>query len=195
MKNKRSVILMVLGGLCLAAALSLTFKNYVEEMRGERASARAEQILRQEVIPELAEGNEAELTVEKMQSVEIDGHEYIGVVDIPSMKLSLPVQNQWSETLLKTSPCRYSGSFMDDSMIIAGHNYKKHFNKIKYLQTGDTVTFTDVNGGIYEYAVSGIETIPGTDVKGMESGEWDLTLFTCTYGGKNRMAVRCSRTN
>ena len=27
----------------------------------------------------------------------------------------------------------------------------------------------------------------------MLSGEWDLTLFTCTLGGRQRVTVRCDR--
>ena len=26
----------------------------------------------------------------------------------------------------------------------------------------------------------------------MTSGDWDLTLFTCTYGGQERYTVRCT---
>ena len=29
------------------------------------------------------------------------------------------------------------------------------------------------------------------DVEAMESGDWALTLFTCTIGGKTRVTVRC----
>ena len=39
--------------------------------------------------------------------------------------------------------------------------------------------------------VDTIETVGGTDIEKMESGDWDLTLFTCTTGGKARAAVRC----
>ena len=31
----------------------------------------------------------------------------------------------------------------------------------------------------------------GTDVDGMLSGGWDLSLYTCTYGGRARLTVRC----
>jgi sortase A len=30
-------------------------------------------------------------------------------------------------------------------------------------------------------------------VEEMESDEWDLTLFTCTIGGKSRVTIRCER--
>lgn len=26
----------------------------------------------------------------------------------------------------------------------------------------------------------------------MKEGDWDLTLFTCTFGGQQRFTVRCS---
>ncbi|HIX11183.1 MAG TPA: sortase, partial [Candidatus Agathobaculum pullistercoris] len=62
------------------------------------------------------------------------------------------------------------------------------------LNTGDTVTFTDVDGNQFTYAVSLIEDLPGTAIEEMQAGEWDLTLFTCTLGGRSRVTVRCERT-
>ena len=40
----------------------------------------------------------------------------------------------------------------------------------------------------------GLETLPETAVEEMRAGEWDLTLFTCTYDGRARVTVRCIRT-
>ena len=37
------------------------------------------------------------------------------------------------------------------------------------------------------------DTLGKYDVEKMTSGDWDLTLFTCTYGGKSRVTVRCQR--
>ncbi len=64
------------------------------------------------------------------------------------------------------------------------------------MSLGSDVTFTDVNGVEYDYIVSKIETIAGYDYSGMlsDSDEWDLTLFTCTKGGKNRLTLRCVET-
>jgi len=38
-----------------------------------------------------------------------------------------------------------------------------------------------------------VETLQPTAVEEMCSGDWDLTLFTCTLGGKFRVTVRCDR--
>ena len=47
-----------------------------------------------------------------------------------------------------------------------------------------------MDGNIFEYTVSGQEILPGVDVNGLCDGDWDLTLFTCTRGGANRVVVR-----
>lgn len=41
---------------------------------------------------------------------------------------------------------------------------------------------------------AGICGISADAVEEMESGDWDLSLFTCTLGGSYRVTVRCERT-
>ena len=95
--------------------------------------------------------------------------------------------SHWSLAGLKIAPGRYKGSVFKRNFIIAGHNYRSHFSRLKTLDIGSKIWF--------EYKVSDIEIIKGTNVKQMEKGKWDMTLFTCTYGGQNRMALRCTLTN
>ena len=71
-------------------------------------------------------------------------------------------------------------------------HFKKHFGQLKNISLGDTVTFTDVDGNVFTYRVSDVENLSGTAVEEMEAGEWDLTLFTCTNGGRTRVTVRCT---
>ena len=52
--------------------------------------------------------------------------------------------------------------------------------------------FRDLDGNVWTYTVAGTEIIDGNDVERMEAGDWDLTLFTCTYGGQERFTVRCA---
>ena len=114
-----------------------------------------------------------------MPTVEINGQECIGTLEIPSLGL-------------KKAPCRYSGSAYLNNLIIAGHNYRTHFSGIKHLKLGDEVRFSDTVGNMFLYEVSEIETIDEHNIGAMETGEWDLTLFTCTKGGRARVAVRCT---
>lgn len=131
----------------------------------------------------------------KMQTKTIDGIKYIGVLEVPELSLQLPVMSHWSLAGLKIAPGRYKGSVYKRNIIIAGHNYRSHFSRLKTLDIGSKIWFIDVEGNRFEYKVSDIEIIKGTNVKQMEKGKWDMTLFTCTYGGQNRMALRCTLIN
>ncbi|EJX03858.1 Peptidase C60, sortase A and B [gut metagenome] len=114
-------------------------------------------------------------------------------MEIPALELSLPIISEWNDIRLKQAPCRYQGSVYLDNLIIAGHNYKKHFGGLKNLQTGDTITFTDMDEHCFSYTVTAVEELDRTAIEAMKSGDWDLTLFTCTIGGKKRVTVRCEK--
>lgn len=194
MKNKRGTLLMSIGALLIAGALFLLVFNHMQEKQAERIAAGTVRVLTQEIIPKLPDtAEDTQTTATQIQSVNVEGEDYIGVLDIPSLGLSLPVMDNWNYPKLRKAPCRYSGSFLSNDMIIAGHNYKRHFGQLSRLNQGDMITYTDVDGFVYTYLVADIETLAGTDVNGMKSGNWDLTLFTCTYGGISRVTVRCLR--
>ena len=129
----------------------------------------------------------------EMPTVEIDGQLYIGVLEIPALALELPIISQWSYPALHTAPCRYDGSAYQDDLIIAAHNYRRHFGALKELTPGDAVLLTDADGNVFRYAVAELELLGGGAVEEMHAGDWDLTLFTCTYGGQSRVTVRCLR--
>jgi sortase A len=126
-----------------------------------------------------------------MDTLEVDGTSYIGYLSIPALNLDLPVISEWSYPALKISPARYIESNQTHGLIIAGHNYSRHFGKLNTLTVGDPIFFTDVHDQVYSFKVSEIQILASDDMDAMVSGDWDLTLFTCTYGGANRVTVRC----
>jgi sortase A len=128
----------------------------------------------------------------EMPVVQLDGQDYIGRLDIPELELSLPVLSQWSYPNLKIAPCRYRGSAYQGNLILAAHNYKSHFGKLRQLQVGSPVTFTDMDGTVFHYQVAQLQQLQPTAIQEMEQGDWALTLFTCTQGGSARLAVRCT---
>ena len=207
--SKRGKLCTALGLLLLLAALLLTAYNL---WRDAMASISVDFVLehltpalssRQAALPALPSGEDLEeafipdyvLNPEMAMPEEtIDGRNYIGVLDIPALDLSFPIISEWSYDALQIAPCRYSGSAYLDNLVIAGHNYRSHFASLPQLQPGDTVTFTDMDGNVFSYEVSSLETLSPYAVSDMTSGDWDLTLFTCTVGGQSRLAIRCDRT-
>ena len=189
---------MVLGAVLVLAALSLFLWNQREN---NEAGTSAEKILPQviEQIETPGAGQEVEEPSypdpydPTMTEVEIDGYAYVGYLSIPSLELELPVMSEWDYTRLKIAPCRYAGSTKTDDLVICAHNYTRHFGPIRNLTPGDTVTFTDMDGVVWQYEVVAVDILAPTDVEDMTAGDYDLTLCTCTYGGASRVTVRCER--
>lgn len=177
----------------MATALGLAAYNMAD---GMRAAREAERVLL-ELSARMDESPDGESFLELsgsgLLSTEVDGNEYIGVLEIPALGRRLPVAGEWSYAALKTAPCRYTGTASGGDLIVAAHNYPAHFGGVGKLVTGDRVTFTDLSGVRYDYQVVTTEQLSGTDVNKMQSGDWALTLFTCTIGGKARVTVRCAR--
>lgn len=199
-----SSALISLGLILSLGALGLTGYNLWDSWRAENASKSVLEQIEQAVAASQGDADEQDAQANQfyvqephddadaeMPTIEIDGYRYIGVLSIPSLDLELPVMEEWDYTRMRIAPCRYSGSAYSGNLIIAGHNYSSHFGNLRDLQSGDEVFFTDMSGNVFVYSVLLIEILDGTAVEEMESGDWDLTMFTCTIGGEARVTVRC----
>ena len=171
-KQKIGRACMIVGILLILGALALLGYNQWDANRADKASQDALGKL-EETLTETIEDN----TEEEIQP-ELDPEQEMTVTDIDG----------WG----------YIGSTYADNMVVCAHNYAKHFSPIKWLALGSEVYFTDMDGQRWSYEVSNVETIQPTDIDKMitasDEDAWDLTLFTCTTGGRARCAVRCTRT-
>lgn len=217
MKHKKiGTRFMALGLVLLLAALCLTGFN-IWDMR--RAAASSDAIMQQldAVVPQRKpameksaliqaetieeQGAEQEMEIPDyilvpemdMPETVMDGIAYIGILEIPDLGLSLPVTSSWNYELLRNSPCRYTGSAYTNDLVIAAHNYAKHFGNLKNLYLDSEIFFTDANGNVFRYLVVELETLEATDIEGMTSDTRGITLFTCTVGGQSRVTVRAER--
>lgn len=203
--RRSGALWITLGLLLIAAALFLASYNLYDGLRAGRSAGETVEVLEGDIGAK-AEPGEAEQQAQdeeqplpgyllspymEMPVKSVDGVDYIGVLHIPSLGLELPVISRWSYDDLRIAPCRYSGSAYLGNMVICGHNYSAHFGKLKSLQPGDTVSFTDMDGNEFSYTVEELEVLRPTAVEEMTVGDWELTLFTCTLDGKSRVAVRC----
>ena len=167
---------------------------YEEALKDKAAVIRPAEVFDQKETAQNEESAQAEdlAQEEAMPYIEVANQACIGIISIPAINIAVPVNNDCTSAALKKMPCRYVGGVETNSMVIAAHNYQRHFGKISLLKAGDQVTFTDVDGVEYNYEVVQTEVLGAYDVEEMTTGDWDLTLFTCTYGGQNRVTVRCS---
>lgn len=197
MSKKTGTAFTILGLMAFALAFALTAYNLHLDRRAERKSeecAAAITLQIEEVSKDTSLENEASAHYDlnsQMPTEAIEGKAYIGILEIPSKNLRLPVMNEWDYTNLQSAPCHYDGSLYSKDLIIVAHNYESHFGQLKDLMMGDEITFTDAINRVFAYEIIDFETIEPTDLTAMQSGQWDLTLFTCTAGGTKRLAVRC----
>lgn len=192
MKFTKGKVMMAIGLVCIIGAMAFVIRNYKENREaGQLADSYMSSILDQ--IPDYDEKISVP-TEGEMPAIDVDGQSFIGIVSIPSLDIELPIQRDWSSQNAKISPCRYKGSVYENNLIVAGHNYDRHFGRLKNLVSGDTIIITDVNGLSFYYTVTYTEIIDTYDVEAMDEGDWDLTVFTCTIGGASRVTVRCEFT-
>ena len=192
--NKRfGLLLMLFGALLMTASMVLYLHNVREDREaGERAQQVVEQMKPSPTpIPMVEVSPTPKPPKTTMPVVEIDGNGYIGYVAIPTLEIELPVMSDWSYEKLRVAPCRHAGATFSEDLVIAAHNYDQHFGGLKNLQIGDSVTFTDMDGDVFSYQVALVETVAPTAVEQVLESEYALVLYTCTYGGKTRVAVFC----
>ena len=220
MRNKIGIFAMMLGVICIIAAAGLVAYNYNDEQVAAVASDEVTQLLAQQLI--LSSSNEIETIsstgMEEMEdngwldtmdmqfpddgintdgytavSISVGHESYVGILDIPQLRLSLPINEVWSMTKLRRTPCRYWGSAETGNLVIAAHNYKYHFANISSLTYGDLIVFTSADGIRYEYQVEEITTVLPEESGKVIFSDYELALFTCTYDGAERIVVSCSQ--
>lgn len=198
---------MFLGAALFLGALSLFLHNQREDAQAEKSS---DILLPQlhEIIEENQNSPEASSPYDQpistpvefldpkafeMKEVVIDGYAYIGYITFPKLELELPIMADWDYNMLNIAPCRYTGSVRGEDLILMAHNYNSHFGGLNRLVEGDTVLFTDMDGVVTTYEVVARDVLYYGEYDQLTDHEYDLTLFTCTYGGKGRVTVFCGR--
>lgn len=198
MVRKIGIACIVLGVACMLTSVGFVVYNRWEASHGERTSLFLLQDLHAS-IPEtelmssvVYSRNMGEYAPKQMLTVSVGNYDSIGILSIPVLELELPVLADWSYEKLKNAPCHYYGSCYGSDFVIAAHNYPSHFGRLSQLQQGDLVIFTDVSGGVHAYEVVLLETLLPTATEEMITSGFDLSLYTCTPGGSNRVTVRCN---
>ena len=218
-RNPIATALVAIGIIALIGAALWYVRNLVEDISAEHASreivTELTSVIEKRTSGETADTDSDETkdyiddyvdpvtdpTMKEMETEVVNDVAYIGIIEIPSASLKLPVSYDWDYSLLSISPCRYKGSYMTNDMVVCAHDYGSHFRAIRSLGIGESVFFTSVEGERIRYVVTNIETVQPTDIdkmivntsEGVEANLWDMTLFTCNIGGQTRCAVRLER--
>lgn len=198
MSKKAGIVFVIIGAVLILSALLLFLWNRQEdEHAGEESAAVLQEVYTalEDVPLSPAPSGDAENLIlpEEMHEVEIDGYAYIGYLEIPDLGIELPVMAECDYTRMKIAPCRQFGSSRTDDLVIAAHNYKRHFGRLSELTPGAEIDFTDMDGIVNRYQLVRLEKLDPKNVDAVQNSGCDLVLYTCTPGGKMRVGAFCQR--
>lgn len=188
--NKFSKYLIILGILCILLSITLYIKNKYQELDTGKKSKEILDIIETKI--NVSDKEEIKTNTEDLV-LNISGYDYIGVINIPSLNIKLPIMRETDYDRLAISPCKYYGNITTNDLVLCAHDYVNQFGKISNLKEDDIVIITDVLGNNYVYKVVLTEELNPTDITNMIDSPFDLTLYTCSYGAIKRITVRCNR--
>lgn len=123
-----------------------------------------------------------------MPSVEIDGYDFVGLIEVQNYSVKLPIYSIYDSVHM---PAVYSGSAYDGSLVICGKYADGQFNFADKLEVGEQLTFTDLYGQIFRYTVKRITHSDSLSEEKLQTDNDDLTLFVKLNG--SYIIIHCSQ--
>ena len=194
-RSKAGKYVMLLGVLCIVAALSLAVYNAWDDHRATVESAEIVDEVRTAIVQRTEQEPDTEENNTANETITVDGDTFLGCLLVPSMGLEIPIRSQFSMEGMESAAVCYAGSMEENNLVIGGHNYSRIFRPIKQLPEGALVQILDAGSKVTDYEVVSLEILNPNQVDALtaDSDDWDLSLFTCTTGGGSRYVVRCAR--
>ena len=188
--NKLGKYLIILGVILIVISLSLFIFNNLEDYHASKSSHEILEMIDDNKNEEIVT-NVSNLTKQGEDVINIKGNNYIGIIEIPTLNLKLPIMSEFTYDKLKIAPCRYFGSIQTNDLVICGHSYLAHFGNLYKLQPKDIIIINDFHKQ-YIYEVEAIEILEATDINNMLDSQFDLTLYTCTKDSLRRVTIRAN---
>lgn len=192
MKDKIINFLCVILVIVIIVSIVLIIKRYTTvEKNEEKLSNIVSEVY--EKINTTEESNEET----KIQEVEIQGYNVVGVLKIEKIALEYPILGITTNDAMKISITKFWGPNLNEigNVTLAGHNnvYGRMFAKLKDLENGDIIELTDMTNRTIKYKVFDQYIIDPNDLKCVESVDpetRELTLLTCINRTKNRLVTK-----
>lgn len=189
MKRKLSAPLL-LGLVLVVAALSIGAFFGIRMALGNRKCQTAVTKL-ETLLPQRTRGVPGTYTQTDMPVLEIDGTDYVALLQVPDFNVKLPVSDAWDQKNLYATPSRFSGSAYDGTLVIGGGNDLQKFSFCNQIDIGATVIITDMTGAEFTYSVATVDRAKHAESQWLSQDGYDLTLFCQDVMSLEYIAVRC----
>ncbi len=190
MRSKTAGAVLTVAGIVLlvTAAVIFSIRLYARSKNSIDPSAAAERI--EKLLPERSAGIAEERENAAMAAIEIDGIDFVGLLELPDRNIKLPVAASWGNADFSFRPARYTGSVYSGTLIIGGEYSENNFDFVDSLDPGEEIIFTDMLGCVFHYTVEKISHSDNADTETLQSGSSTLTLFVKKDSAY--LIVRCS---
>ena len=187
---KKGTIFLLLGIILILASLAmLVFAQYQTRQSEGEAAHVANTI--DSLLPERSSGFPGMYSNSQMPVLQVEGNDFIALVDIPGFGITLPVGSSWDTGKLSSYPCRFWGSLYDNSMIIGGSGQSGQFDFFDRLSPGASIVVTDMMGCEYSYSVTRIDRTHSATYERLCEGAFPLVLFAGNRYATEYLIVRC----
>lgn len=188
--GKISAVCLILGAVLLLTAGTVLA---VTQLSGEQAKKDTARILEQArtMMPRAMDRVPEERGNNTMASMEMDGVNIAGVLEIPQFAAALPLASAWDTGLVKSMPCRFTGSIYDGSLIIGAVDGEDQFSFASSMETDDLIVLTDMEGGRYTYRVAAIQHAKHATLEKLQFGNYALTIFVKDSRNGEYLLIRC----
>jgi|GEM_PF-933703 len=192
MRKYKFPVLIILGvGLVIISLVLIGFSQisgYVGSVNGKETVAKMEELLpyRSAGVPLTYSNSNPNMPI-----LEIDGTDYVAMLEIPTLDVKLPVADKWDSGKLYKASARFYGSCYDNSIVIGGTDSSYQFSFCEKIENGTTITVTDMTGAEFSYTVTQVDRSKKAHNEWLTNEDYDLTLFCQNTYGMEYIAVRC----
>lgn len=191
--KKRMNFFEVLGILLIVCSLGVLLFTQLHSQYTKKKAAEITCKI-EAALPETTPGFPGDYSDPVMPVLQVEGKDYVGLLNIPAYGLSVPIVNEWSSFHVFSCPARFYGSVYDNTMIIGGNDQTGQFDFFDRMNPGDHIKITDMLGTEFAYAIDRIDRAKSADYEHLASGGYPLTLFVRSAYSAEYILVRCSTT-
>ena len=189
-KNITTNLIMIIGIIMVFASVLMFLITYFRgQNAAEIANGRVEAL--KKLMPETSVYTSDGASSTSISMVELDGRDYIGIIELPIYKSELPIHAYWDKRLVQESPCVYSGTAYENNLIIGADN--KQFNFMEIVSIGDHISITEMNGNRLDYTIKDIDISDSVSNEYLQSLQADLVLFSRNSFSFDYTILLCNR--
>ena len=190
MMKKSGKIIFFFGCILFAVGLGLLFMLKFQTKRAENVNTEIVQTMEM-ILSDCREGMKEPDYAAEMPALEIQGEDFIALLEIPTYGLKLPVCNVWDKTKVISYPCRFSGTAYQGTLAIGGYDQPGQFDFFDRISDGTEVTVTDMTGCIFYYVVDRVDRSKSAEAEVFIKDGTDLTLFVRDAQLLEYIILRC----